>query len=117
MTLTITTEEMDRCTVIKPSGRIDSSNAGDFDIALNEVIDGGQKNLVLDLSEIEYMSSAGLRAIVSARKVVKAGAFGGDVVIAAPSARATDVLDLSGMGRLFPIEDTVEAAVTDFAKK
>lgn len=117
MTLTITTEEMDRCTVIKPSGRIDSSNASDFDLVLNDVIDGGQKNLVLDLSEIEYMSSAGIRAIVSARKMVKLGVFDGNVVIAAPSERVIDVLNLSGMGRLFPIETTVEAAVADFAKK
>ena len=114
MTLIITKEEFKNCTVIKPSGRVDSSNASELDITLNEVIDGGQKNLVMDLSEIEYMSSAGLRAIVSARKLVKTGVFDGDVVIANPSERAADVLKLSGMGRLFKIKDSVTSAAAEF---
>lgn len=114
MSLTITTEEMKRCTIIKPSGRIDSSNANEFETTLNEVIEGGQKNVVLDLSEIEYMSSAGLRAIVAARKEVKAGIFDGDVRIAAASERADDVLKLSGMGRIFQMFDNVRSAVGSF---
>jgi anti-anti-sigma factor len=114
MTLNITTEEFKRCTVIKPSGRIDSSNATDFDKVLHDTIEGGQKNIVLDLSEIEYMSSAALRAIVGARKEVKAGLFDGDVRIATPSDRADEVLKLSGMGRLFQMFDTVHAAVASY---
>jgi anti-anti-sigma factor len=114
MTLIITSEEHKRCTVVKPSGRVDSSNASELDRTLNEAIKAGQKNFVLDLSEIEYMSSAALRAIVGARKDVKAGLFDGDVRIAAPSDRANEVLTLSGMGRLFQIFDTVHAAVASY---
>lgn len=54
-------------TIIEVAGRLDTITAPALDKAINEDIDG-TKNLVLDLKELEYISSAGLRVLLSAQK-------------------------------------------------
>ena len=98
-----------RCSVVTVSGRVDSNTAPAFDEALKDVIEGGQHNLVLELSGVEFMSSAGLRAMVSALKACKSG--GGNLAVASPSKRAVDVMDLAGLTLLFSLFDDLTAAV------
>ena len=54
-------------TVIKLVGRLDTTTAPALDKTINEDI-AGTKNLVLDVKELEYISSAGLRVLLSAQK-------------------------------------------------
>ena len=54
-------------TIIEVAGRLDTITAPALDKAINEDIDG-TKNLVLDLKSLEYISSAGLRVLLSAQK-------------------------------------------------
>lgn len=54
-------------TVIEAVGRLDTTTAPALDKTINEDIEG-TKNLVLDLKGIEYISSAGLRVLLSAQK-------------------------------------------------
>ena len=54
-------------TIIKVAGRLDTITAPTLEKTINEDIDG-TKNLVLDLKELEYISSAGLRVLLSAQK-------------------------------------------------
>ena len=98
--------------VVTLSGRIDSSNAGDFDNALKDLVAKNRKNIVLDMSKLDYMSSAGLRAMVAALKSARNG--GGDVVIAAPNERMVDTLKLVGFQSLFTQYDNVLDAVDAF---
>ena len=98
-----------RCSVVTVSGRVDSNTAPEFDEALKNVIKGGQHNLVLELSGVEFMSSAGLRAMVTALKACKSG--GGNLAVASPSKRAVDVMDLAGLTLLFSLFDDLTAAV------
>ncbi len=94
------------------SGRIDSSNAPELEAALSDVIQGGRYNMVLELSGIEYMSSAGLRAIVGAYRECRNHA--GDVRIANPSERMREVFDLAGLTAIISIYDDATAAVGSF---
>jgi len=50
-------------TVLQPRGEIDSTNYEEFSDAAREAIESGAQYLLLDLDEVTYMSSAGLRAI------------------------------------------------------
>ena len=80
----------------------------DVDKALQTLIQANRNQIVVDLKGVEYMSSAGIRALVSALKAAKAG--GGDLCIAQPSTRARDVLELAGLTTIFAIhEDLIEA--------
>jgi anti-sigma B factor antagonist len=101
-----------RCSVVTVSGRVDSNTAPAFEEALKNVIEGGQHNVILELTEVEFMSSAGLRGMVSSLKACKSG--GGNLVIAAPSNRVVEVMQLAGLTSLFGVFDDVTSAVGSF---
>lgn len=111
--LDINVEELKRVDLITAAGRIDSSNALEFDEVLkSNTVDKGRYNIVLDLSGVEYMSSAGLRAMVALLRESKK--HRGDVRLAAPSDRVQEVLSLAGLDTLFTIYDSQTAAVGSF---
>lgn len=108
----IQTSELKRVTLFEVSGRIDSTNANELGEALNAAIDTGRTQIVVDLSDVEYMSSAGLREMVAALKRVKRGI--GDVRLANPSERVKEVLELAGLDTIFSVYDTQVEAVGSF---
>jgi anti-anti-sigma factor len=108
----IETTSYKRCSVVTVSGRVDSNTAPAFEQALKGVIEGGQRNVILELSEVEFMSSAGLRGMVSSLKACKSR--GGDLAVANPSKRVVEVMQLAGLTSLFPVYDDVTSAVGSF---
>jgi anti-sigma B factor antagonist len=94
--------------VISVNGRIDSATAPEFDNALKGLLDKGRRKIVIDCADLEYISSAGLRAMLSALKAAKNG--GGNVVLVKPNERIRDTLTLVGFQTLFlQFNDTLEA--------
>jgi len=69
----ITIREFKHADVVTVSGRVDSSTAPKLDQTLKGLMDDKHYNIVLDLCGVEYMSSAGLRAMVSCLRRVKKG--------------------------------------------
>ena len=57
-----------RTLVMAPQGRLDARSAQDFGEQLLGRIDGGEASIVLDLSRIDFLGSAGLRVVLSAAK-------------------------------------------------
>ncbi len=114
--LAISVEHLKRVTLVAVSGRIDSSNAAELDDTLKEILNDGKYNIVLNLSGISYMSSAGLRALVSALRECKK--HRGDVRLSQPSERVAEVLDLAGLtvaeAPLFQVYKDDTAAVGSF---
>ncbi len=108
----IEVKSLKRVDIVTVSGRVDSSNAADFDDALRALLNKGRCNLVLDFSKLDYMSSAGLRAMVAALKAARQG--GGNVVIARPTERIVDTLKLVGFQSLFNQYSDVLEAVDSF---
>ena len=101
----------DNVTLIEVSGRIDSMNASQLGEALANEINGGHNQMVLDLANVEYMSSAGLREIVSALKKIRAT---GDLRLAQPSSRVREVLEMAGLDTIFRIYGTQLEALGSF---
>jgi anti-sigma B factor antagonist len=112
MVMEITISEMHRATLIEVSGRVDSTNANQLGDALNGQIDAGRYHLVLDLSRVDYISSAGLRELVSALKRVKKN--NGDLRLATPSERVREVMDLAGLDTIFQIFPSQVEAVGSY---
>lgn len=108
----INSQEMKRVDLITVEGRVDSNTSPELENALEERMNQGRYNLVLNLSGVNYMSSAGLRALVSALRTCKKK--GGNVVIALPSERVAEVLSLAGLDSLFQTYDDVTLAVGSF---
>ncbi len=105
----ITTRDYKRSNIIRVVGRVDASNYQDLEATLKSYIDSGRVHLVLEMDGTEYLSSAGVRVLISAQKALKPR--GGRLAIAQPSERVKEVLDLAGLDPLFPIYDNTVAAV------
>jgi anti-sigma B factor antagonist len=108
----IDVKEYKRVSVITVTVRIDSATSSEFEQELNELTEAGRVNLVLDLSAVEFISSAGLRVLVTTRKAVKSA--GGDVVLAKPSDQVIETLEIAGLDVLFDKFPNREAAVASF---
>jgi anti-sigma B factor antagonist len=110
--MNIETRELKHVSVVKISGRVDSATAPDLEKALQELIDADRHQVVLDLQDTEYMSSAGLRVLVSTLKAAKKS--GGDLKLAHLAGRVKEVLDLAGLAPVFNIYGDVVEAVGSF---
>jgi anti-sigma B factor antagonist len=107
----ISTQEVKRVSVMTVKGRVDST-APDLENALKQLVEGDKTQIVLDLKDVEYMSSASLRAMVSTLKSVKR--INGDLRLCAPSPRVYEVLRLAGLTSIFNIYPGQDEAVNSF---
>lgn len=112
MSIELQTTELKRVLLIEVKGRVDSTTADELGATLNSAIDNGHNQIVLDLSLVDYMSSAGLRELVAALKRLKGGR--GDLRLASLSERVEEVLELAGLDEIFQIYDTQVEAVGSF---
>ncbi|MGV8079329.1 MAG: STAS domain-containing protein [Syntrophales bacterium] len=107
----IITVQRDIITVI-PKGRIDAVTAADFEKELNRLADEGHRNFLLDLHELEYISSAGLRSILAFAKTLKGK--DGRLVFTSLQGPVKDVFRISGFGSIFKLCETKEEAFREF---
>ena len=108
----ISTQEVKRVSVMTVKGRVDSATAPDLENALKQLVETEKTQIVLDLKDVEYMSSAGLRAMVSTLKAVKR--INGDLRLCSPSPRVAEVLRLAGLTSIFNIYPSQADAVGSF---
>lgn len=110
--VTINVTAHDEVTVVEVSGRVDGMNANEMGSAIGGAIDGGGVHVVLDLSGVDYMSSAGLRELVNSFKKAKRAA--GDIRLAQPSDRVREVLEMAGLDTIFRIYGSQSEAVGSY---
>lgn len=110
----IKAEAMKRCELVTVVGRVDSSTAPDLEKALLGLIQSGQKNIVVNLRDTEFISSAGLKALLSALMKVRKMIPPGDVVISEIKPELRSSFDLVGFDRLFTFHDDNLYAVGSF---
>ena len=106
-------KEFKHCAVIEIKGRVDSSTAPQLTQVLDKVTSDGQFKLVLDMSGLEYMSSAGFRSLLATQRTCKRYNRG-EVVLACVTDRIREALELAGFTELFKSYDDVLAAVGSF---
>jgi len=98
--------------VFTVDGRIDSGTAGTLEKELLTFIEAGEKNLLLDFSKMDYISSAGLRVLLMAAK--RTGKLGGKTVLCTLCPNVREVFDISGFTGIFSIYNTSEEAIRGF---
>ena len=96
-------------TVFSLTGRMDALSAPEVEAKLNPWLEENKRVLVLDLAGLDYISSAGLRILLSAAKRMKARA--GVLFLARLQNGVRQVFEISGFSAILPIYDTVEAAL------
>lgn len=109
----VTTQKFKQCDLVTVTGNVDSATAAELGNALEAVTKDGCHQIVLDMSGLKYMSSAGLRVLLSTQKECKKLGRG-EVVLAAIPDMIRDAFDLAGLLPLFTIYDEVVSAVGHF---
>jgi anti-anti-sigma factor len=99
-------------TVLALQGRLDAMSAQDTTRSLSDCVEKGIRQLALDLSGIEYVSSAGLRALLTVAKQMQKAQ--GRMVLAAPSDQAGQVLEMAGFSGIMSVFPTTAAAIASF---
>jgi anti-sigma B factor antagonist len=109
----ITAQEFKHCDLITIKGRVDSATAPQVAQALENANESGKYKLVVDMTGLEYMSSAGFRALLAAQRNCKKYNRG-EVVLSNVPERIREALELAGFTELFKTFDDNLAAVGHF---
>ena len=98
--------------VLSLEGVLDSQTAAETETRLNKLIMGGNNKLVVNLDEVHYISSAGLRVFLMANKLIKKQ--NGALSICCLNNTVKEVFEISGFNMIFKIFDSVEEAIAGF---
>jgi anti-anti-sigma factor len=88
-------------TILTPSGRLDTATSAGFERDVIAALDAGAAHLLLDLSEVTYMSSAGLRIALLAAKRLRGS--GGKLALCVPQASIASLFEISGFSNILSI--------------
>jgi anti-sigma B factor antagonist len=89
--------------VVVAIGEIDLASAPKLWEALSGLIERGSREVVLDMTAVEFLDSQGIRVIVRAHKQLEP--LGGTLVVRAPQAQVRTVLEITGLSPLIQLED------------
>ncbi len=92
--------------IVSVCGRMDTVTAPDFQEKMQEFLNQGEKKIIMDFCDLEYVSSAGLRCILFAAK--KAKAAGGAVACCGLQTMVKKVFDVSGFTAMIPVFECLE---------
>ncbi|SRR5579884_909137 len=97
-------------TVIAPEGELDIASVGDFRAALRDAAADGASAVVVDLSEVSFIDSSGLGALIELYSRLRRS--GRRLAVVAPGGSAPAVLlDLAGLRDRLPISETRASAL------
>lgn len=96
--------------IIGLSGRLDANTSAGVEESLMSLLDQGERRLVIDFSDLTYISSAGLRVLVLLAKNVQQAK--GKLALAALTQRIHEIFKIAGFTSIFSIYPTCDAAVT-----
>jgi len=93
-------------------GRVDSEGAMDLDIALQSATAEGKHKIVLEMSGVRYINSAGLRTLADI--LTQNQKAGGDLKLVSLHPKVQRVFQIIGFERFFDIHETMETALAAF---
>lgn len=104
--LEIQVEQPGPYSLCRPVGELDAYTVGEFREALSGLATSSR--LLIDLSEVPFMDSAGLGALIGG--IRRAREAGGDVAVACSRPTLTRLLHTTGFDRIVSVTETVESA-------
>lgn len=110
----ITTSEAPGCAVVTVEGELDIYTAPALRGAIAELVRAGVHDLVIDLTQVEFLDSTGLGVLVGVLKRAKANH--GSLQLVFTQERLMKLFVITGLTRVFVICDTMEAALSSRAR-
>jgi anti-sigma B factor antagonist len=102
-------ERRSQAVVVRVTGRVDEASWEAFGAGLSEAIEqarqAGLGKVIIDLAELDYMSSRGLRVLTVAKR--EGEGAGVDISLASPNEVMREILAISRYDKLFTITDTI----------
>ncbi len=95
--------------VVGISGRLDATTAAEFEAQCDQWVEAKQGKIVVNMEGVDYISSAGLRSILTSAKKLKA--MDGEMRFCGLTGMVADVFGVSGFASMFKIFDTLEQAL------
>ncbi len=102
-------QKHDDASVLHIDGRLDANSAPDLEKRLSEVIEQGEKAVVLDFARVAYVSSAGLRILLMGAK--KLNGTGRNFLLCGLNASVMEVLKITGFQRVLTIHEDLKQAL------
>ncbi len=97
--------------VIAIQGMLNAPGTMAVEEALSSHLAGRSEPVILDISEVAFLSSYGLRMLLSLAKALKAA--GGELHLAGPGPHVMEIITLSGCDTVFPIHPTLADAIRE----
>jgi len=108
------TEKIGEIRIVRLQGRLGEVSAPQFEEKMKEYIGGGEFRFIVDLAELEYISSAGLRSILSTAKDLKER--NGSLFLSGLRGAVKEVFEISHFSDIFKIYESVPEAVEAMEK-
>jgi anti-anti-sigma factor len=102
--MVIDISKSDGTVVMSLKGRMDAVSSPDFDRAVEEQMANGERHFMINLSDLEYISSAGLQSLLAAAKRLEQTE--GEISLSNLKGAVREVFEISGFDTLFPILDS-----------
>lgn len=106
--------QSEKVTILEVSGRLDSSNYEVLNAEVSELIDSGVKELIIDFSFLDYISSAGLRVILISMK--KLSSINGKLRLCSMQSFIKEVFTLAGFSSILNIDDDLESSIEEIKR-
>ena len=87
--------------IIRIVGALDAYSFPEFETKIREIIDKDGRNLLLDFSRLEYISSAGLGALMGFAKIAREK--DGDLLILKPTPKIGSIIDVLGLSKFIKV--------------
>lgn len=97
-------------TLLRFSGKLDTLASPEAQTAVTNAVETAEQGVVIDMTNVSFVSSAGLRVMLIGAKTSKAA--GKVFRLAGLNAAVSDVFRMTGFNRLIEIHDTMDAAKT-----
>jgi anti-anti-sigma factor len=107
--MNLTKEKINNFTLLHVEGRIDTTNSPAFEAEIEKIHQSGEKDIILDCSEMKYISSSGLRVFLIAQK--RAIALNGKLHLCSLQPAIREIFVISGFSNIFRIFDTRQEAL------
>jgi anti-anti-sigma factor len=108
----IKTSKIQNAILLGLAGRLDGNTAGLVENDFQKLIDAGETQFIFDLALVDYISSAGLRAVLIAAKKTKA--VQGKLAFVRLPENVKEVFDMSGFSTILAIYATEDEAIQSF---
>ena len=98
--------------VVALIGKLDTNTAPEVETSLQELVEHGHDRILIDFTDLDFVSSAGLRILLlTAKKLSRAG---GALRVCSLNETVQDIFDMSGFASLLQVFDDQQTALADF---